>query len=123
MKMPYLGGALKGWTAPTAVLVLTKTVVDHQSVETPSEVTLDINWQPMPAVQVNRKPEEQRTWQWWTLTVKGPHALLKIDDVVTIGDLSFRIQSGVKDWRTSGVTVYEAIEGFTPNPAVPEPST
>lgn len=112
MKMPYLGNTLKGWTTPTAVKLITKTVVAHQVVQTPSNVTLNLNYQPMPPAQVNRKPEEQRTWKWWILTIKSPSVLLKTDDQISIGGYDFRIQSAA-DWRTSGVATYEAIEDFT----------
>jgi hypothetical protein len=112
MRVPYLGSAVKGWTRPVVCKVITKTVVDHEVVETPSTVTLDINYQPMPAAQVNRKPEEQRTWKWWTLIVKNPKITLKVDDTVAIGSLKFRIQS-FSDWTTSGFSGYEAIEDFT----------
>lgn len=122
MRVPYLAGALKGWTRPLQVLVLTRSVVDHQVVETPVLITLDINYQPMPAATVNRKPEEQRTWKWWTLLVKEPNTTLKTDDIITIGPLTFRIQSS-NDWTTSGFSAYEAIEDFTPPPVVPVPST
>ncbi len=120
MKTPYLGGALKGWTAKIPVLIVTKTVVDHQVTEIPVQAVLDINYQPMPASQVNRKPEEQRTWLWWTFIIKGkvPSTLLKVDDVVTIGTKIFRVQSGLHDWTTSGFSICEAIEDFTPPPAV-----
>ena len=121
MRVPYLAGALKGWTRPIVCLVVVKSVVDHQVVETPSQITLDINYQPMPASQVNRKPEEQRTWKWWTLIIKNPTIQLKVDDVVTIGSLTFRFQSGLSYWTTSGFSVCEAIEDFTPPPAVPVP--
>jgi hypothetical protein len=123
MRVPYLGNAIKGWTKPIACLVVVKTVVDHEVVETPSEITLNINYQPMPSVQVSRKPEEQRTWKWWTFIIKNPTIQLKIDDVVTIGSLTFRVQSGLSDWTTSGFSTCEAIEDFTPPPVVPVPST
>lgn len=111
---------MKGWTAKIPVLIVTKTVVDHQVTETPVNAVLDINYQPMPASQVNRKPEEQRTWLWWTFIIKGrvPSTLLKVDDVVTIGTKTFRVQSGLRDWTTSGFSICEAIEDFTPPPAV-----
>lgn len=122
MKVPYLGGAVKGWTRPIVCLLVVKTVVDHQVVETPSTVTLDINYQPMPAAQVNRKPEEQRTWKWWTLIIKNPTIMLEVDDVLTIDSYTFRIQS-FSNWTTSGFSGAEAIEDFTPPPTVPVPST
>lgn len=122
MRVPYLGGAVKGWTRKIECLLVTKTVVDHEVVETLSKVTIDINYQPMPTAQVNRKPEEQRTWRWWNLIIKNPTIMLEVDDVLTIDSLTFRVQS-FSNWTTSGFSTCEAIEDFTPAPVVPVPST
>lgn len=120
MKVPYIAGALKGWTAPLSVTFIVKTVVDHQVTETPTTATVDINYQPMPPAQVDRKPAEQRTWIWWTLIIMGQTPLLKTDDIVVVGAYNFRIQNA-RDWTTSGASVYEAIQDFQDPP--PEPST
>jgi hypothetical protein len=121
MRVPYLGGALKGWTAPTPVRDVTQTVVDHEVVEIATDLTLDMNAQPMPPSQVNRKPEEQRTWLWWTFIIRGsvPSTVLKVDSVVFLKGKTFRVQSGLRDWTTSGFSICEAIEDFTPPPSVP----
>lgn len=95
-----------------------KLVVDHKVVEVPTEVILDMNYQPMPPQEVMRKPEEQRSWKWWTLIIRSKNQLLKPDDVLTIGNLTFRIQSAGRDWTTSGFSIWEAIEDFTPPPVV-----
>jgi hypothetical protein len=112
VKPPYIEGALKGWTQKLTATVITKTVVDHRVVETAVTMVLDINYQPMPSTQVNRKPEEQRTWIWWTLIIKGKTPLLKTDDMVSLNGFNFRIQSGVRNIRTSGASIYEAIQDF-----------
>lgn len=93
------------------VTLMQKTVVDHQMVEVQTSLNVDINYQPMPPAQVNRKPEEQRTWRWWTLIIKGQAPILKTDDVVVIGAYAFRIQNA-RDWSTSGASIYEAIQSF-----------
>ena len=111
MPVPYMAGALRGWTRKTNVLVITQSVVNHQTVESSSPKTLDINFQPMPAAKVNRKPEEQRTWLWWSIIIKrGP--ILKTDDIIVrASGQRFRIQSA-NDWSESGFTKYEAIEDY-----------
>jgi hypothetical protein len=111
MKPPYIAGALKGWTAKLTVMFITKTVVDHRVQEVKTSAVVDINYQPMPPAQVARKPEEQRTWIWWTLIIKGQAPLLKTDDTVSVNGLNFRIQNA-RDWRTSGASIYEAIQDF-----------
>jgi hypothetical protein len=102
--------ALKGWTKKISVKLITQSIVNHLTVEAETDATLDINKQPMPARQVDRKPEEQRSWVWWNFIVKnGPY--LNTDDIVIISDIRYRIMKG-NDWRESGFTKYEAIEDY-----------
>ena len=112
MPVPYMGNTLKGWTRKTAVKIVTQSVVDFLTVEATADKTLNINFQPMPAYKVNRKPEDQRTWIWWSIIIKNPTIILKTDDIIirSTGQ-RFRIQSG-NDWRESGFSKYEAIEDY-----------
>ena len=82
MPVPYLGNALKGWVKDANIKIITQTVVDHETVETELDVSYLANFQPMPAAIVNRKPEEQRTWKWWSIIIKDKTVLLKTDDIV-----------------------------------------
>ena len=112
MPVPYLGNAIKGWTRVTPVKIVTQSVVDHETVESTTDATLDINFQPMPAFKVNRKPEEQRTWKWWSIIIKNPSVILKTDDIIIRpSGQRFRVQSG-NDWTESGFSKYEAIEDY-----------
>ena len=112
MPGPYMAGALKGWTKKTTIKVVTQTVVDFETVKTESSKVLDINFQPMPAATVNRKPPEQRTWTWWSIIIKNPTVLLKTDDIIIRpSGQRFKIQSG-KNWTESGFSKHEAIEDY-----------
>lgn len=109
MPVPYLAGALRGWTTATTVRLITKTVVNHKIVQTQTDTVLNINRQPVPSANVDEKPEEQRTWKWWAIIVQeGP--LLKTDDQIIIGGLRFLIKKA-SDWSESGFQKYECIEG------------
>lgn len=112
MPVPYLGNAMKGWTRKTDIKIVTQSIVDHQTTESTADANLDINFQPVPAFKVNRKPEEQRTWKWWSIIIKNPTVILKTDDIIIrpTGQ-RFRIQSG-NDWTESGFSKYEAIEDY-----------
>lgn len=113
MPVPYLGGALKGWVKSTDITIITQSVVDHETVEAETDVTYPANFQPMPAAKVNRKPEEQRTWKWWSLIITDRNLLLVTDDKIQDDSgKKFRIE-GANDWRTSGFTKYEAVEDYT----------
>lgn len=112
MPVPYLGNAIKGWTHITPVKIVTQSVVDFQTVEATADAKLDINFQPMPAWKVNRKPEEQRTWNWWSIIIRNNSVNLKTDDIIIRpSGQRFRIQSG-NDWTESGFSKYEAIEDY-----------
>ena len=112
MPVPYLGNAMKGWTRITAVKIVTQSVVNHQTIEATADATLDINFQPMPPAKVNRKPEEQRTWKWWSIIIKNATVNLKTDDIIIRpSGQRFRIMSG-NDWTKSGFSKNEAIEDY-----------
>lgn len=82
MPVPYLGNVLKGWAKKTKITVITQTVVDHETVESKSDNVYLANFQPMPAAKVNRKPEEQRTWKWWSVIIKDKTVLFSTDDII-----------------------------------------
>jgi len=112
MAVPYMKKAMKGWTKRIKCKRFVQSVVEHKTVDTLiDEPVLDINKQPVPAAIVNKKPEEQRTWVWWSLIVtKGTE--LNIDDIVEIQQQRFKIQVK-KNWSESGFRKYEAIEDYT----------
>ena len=113
MSIPYLGNALKGWVKDTNITIITQTVVDHETVETESTTTYPANFQPMPAAKVARKPEEQRTWKWWSVIIQDKTVLLSTDDIIqNDSGKKFRIEQA-NDWRESGFTKYEAVEDYT----------
>lgn len=113
MPVPYLGNALKGWVKKTDITIITQSVVDHETVETESSEVYQANFQPMPAAKVARKPEEQRTWKWWSVIVQDKTVLLSTDDIIqNDSGKKFRIEQA-NDWRESGFTKYEAVEDYT----------
>ena len=113
MTVPYLGNSMKGWVRTANISIVTQTVVNHETVETKTDVTYPVNFQPMPAAVVNRKPEEQRTWDWWSIIIPNKTLMLKTDDIIE-DDLGrrFRIEQA-NDWQESGFTKYEAVEDYT----------
>lgn len=112
MPVPYLAGAVKGWTRKTQVKIITQTVVDHEVVPVELDGKYNINLQPSPPATVNRKPEEQRTWKWWSIILRDKKVLLKTDDkMISPSGKVFKIQSAT-DWRPSGFSKYEAIEDY-----------
>lgn len=115
MPVPYMARTMRGWTKATTVIRITQSVVDHETTESRTEITLKANFQPMPARVVNRKPEDQRSWDWWSIIVtEGPY--LNTDEIIVKDNYEYRIESG-NDWSESGFQKYEAVRNYV------EPST
>ena len=79
---------------------------------TEADVNADVNFQPMPAAKVNRKPEEQRTWKWWSIIIRSRTLLFQTDDVIIDSTGQRFVIQSANDWRSSGFTKYEAIEDY-----------
>ena len=111
MPVPYMAQTMRGWTKKKTVKIITQTVADFETVEAETETTMQINMQPVPPAQVARKPEEQRTWKWWSLIVIKGQAL-STDDIIVIDGKNYRVQNN-SDWSESGFRKYEVIEDYT----------
>lgn len=112
MPVPYLGGALKGWTRKTNIKVVSQVILNHEVTNTEVLILYPANFQQVPPAKVARKPEEQRTWKWWSVIIRDRSLLLKTDDIIEDASGNrYKIESA-SDWRTSGFTKYEAIEDF-----------
>jgi hypothetical protein len=115
MSVPYLGNVLKGWMEKISVAIFTgQTVVNGETVDGTDPQILNMNLQPMPSMQVARKPEGDRAWDWWNIIIKdGPY--LKKGTVFSIDRDSvtetYRIEKA-NDWRKSGFSKYEAIKDY-----------
>ena len=110
MAIPNVGHVLNGWMKYRKVTTITQTVVNHQTVDTPSIAIVRMSIQPLPSQIVNRKPEQQRSWKWWSIWIKkGP--LYKIDDIITVDDIDYKI-GVINDWTEGGYQSYEAIEDY-----------
>jgi len=108
MPIPYMGGAFPGWTKKRAVKIITQSVVNYKTVETETDITLEIIAQPLPAAILAKKTEDERTWAWSLLKVKG-NTILKSGDKVDVGGVWLRIEKS-SNWSDAGFTSYEAIE-------------
>lgn len=115
MSVPYLGGALRGFTKKRTIKLITKTDVagGKTTLSVSDTETYQINIQPVPSRTVDRKPQSERSWKWWSIILKSSSVYLSngtrfVDEY----GIRYKIQSG-NDWRESGFTKYEAIEDYT----------
>lgn len=117
MAIPNMRGALRGWTKKQTVHVVTKTVVNHLVTQTASRITMNIMVQPLQPEKVNRKPEEQRSWKWYSIVTYSSDQVLKVDDIIVVNAIRYRIDS-IQPWDEAGYRRYEATEDYTgSNPA------
>lgn len=112
MPIPNVSRALRGWTKPQSVRIVTKTVVNHIIQQTAEVITLDMMLQPLQPEKLRRKPEEQRSWKWYSILVKASGRELKPDDQIVIDGIAYRIDSR-QPWTDAGYRRYEATEDYT----------
>lgn len=112
MSIPTVSGAFRGWTKRRTVRIVTKAVVNHVIKQTAEIVTMDIMISPLRPEEVNRKPEEQRAWKWYSFLVKGNTRELPIDAQLVVGDLAYRIGAR-QPWTEAGYRRYHATEDYT----------
>jgi len=114
MAIPNVSGALRGWTKRQTVRVITKAVLNFVIQQTAIVYTFDINVQPLQPEKVNRKPEEQRAWKWFSITTKASNPILEIDSQIVVNGISYRIDS-INDWSDAGFRHYEATQDYAGN--------
>jgi uncharacterized repeat protein (TIGR02543 family) len=112
MAMPNVSGALTGWTKNKQVLIVTKSVVNNLVQQIAAVKIINMNIQPLQAWKVNRKPEEQRTWNWYSILVKVGQPQLEIDSIIIVDGIAYRIDS-IQPWSESGYVRYEATEDYS----------
>jgi|WetSurMetagenome_2_1015567.scaffolds.fasta_scaffold590590_2 hypothetical protein len=110
MPIPKVNGALRGWLKTYTLSRISKAVVNHLPVELFEDYSVKMNIQPMPAEKVNRKPEEQRAWIWYSIWM-NKNIELNIDDIVIIKSKQYKIQSKTR-WDDAGYYSFDATEDF-----------
>lgn len=106
MTFPAVDEAFAGWDLGLQFKIVTKTAVDGELVETPTET----KWfravlEPVLLRELKIKPEGQRAWQWYHLYSTE---VLDIDAIILDEkNKKYRVMS-TEDWSlTSGYTKYE----------------
>jgi hypothetical protein len=114
MAVPYLAGALKGFTKNRTIKIIAKTPAPggKRVYSVVAEDEYQINIQPTAARTVDRKPQEERSWSWWSIILKD-NTVYFANGTRFVDEYGkqYKIQSG-RDWRESGFTKYEAIEDY-----------
>jgi uncharacterized repeat protein (TIGR02543 family) len=112
MAIPNVSGALRGWLTKREVYLITKTVVNHLTVQSAEVLNIPMMLQPLQPSKLVRKPEEQRNWKWFEIVTKKSERLFKHDDKIWVDGIGFRIDS-VQPWTDAGYRRYEATEDYS----------
>ena len=118
MPVPNMKRTMRGWTERLSVKKITQSIVNFQKVETVDESVITGNLQPMKPETIDRKPEEQRGWIWWSLIQTGG-AQLDLDEKAEIDGTPFRVEAKT-NWSRSGFIKYELVEDWTGRAEVEE---
>lgn len=109
--MPNMASTLMGFEQSIQFQLITKTVSDHDVVET-SKVR-PVLWfegvlEPLNPRDLMVKPEGERKFKWWTLITD---MVLPVDSVVKDDrSLVYRVMSSA-DWSQAGYHQYQLVEG------------
>jgi len=110
LDLPDVSAAVMQFLQPVKIGIIQKQQINGLTQEIPCYVDTQATKQPFSAQQLEIKPEGQRGWRWFTL-----HALtnldLKLDDVIILGELSYRVMQKY-DYAEYGYYQYEIAEGF-----------
>jgi hypothetical protein len=109
--IPRVGHVLNGYLTKQKIKLVTSVVINHIPTEQMKTIEIELNYQPMPAEKIQRKPEEFRSWKWYNVWMKSS-IILKTNDIIFVNCMKFRIDSKT-DWSPAGYYEYEAIQDFT----------
>lgn len=109
--MPQIGAAFSGWQTKIALVVITQTIVDGLTVDTPKTITFNGVVQPLSAKQIALKPEGQRAWAWLQIHCFSGNLNLKNNDRIKFNERFYKVM-GVWDWSLDNYIEYHAVEDF-----------
>ena len=67
--LPNVSSAMKNWFQEISFIKIVKTVVNYRVQEVETTISFRGVWQPMGAQDLNIKPEGERDWAWYTLSL------------------------------------------------------
>jgi uncharacterized repeat protein (TIGR02543 family) len=115
--MPYVGHVLNGWVRSYKTYIVTQIIVDHVTQNVSTVKNMRLNLQPLSPEEIRRKPEEERSWKWFSVLVKSNEPDMKVDDLFSDGTNIYRIDS-VQPWNETGYRRYHATEYYDGSGAV-----
>jgi hypothetical protein len=109
--LPNLRNPVSKWGVNMQFVIITKTIVDGEVVETPTAIDFKGVIQNFSTTDLILKPEGQRDWAW-----KMVHSLtalaLKPDDIIVYNGIRYRVMK-MRDFSEYGYYEYHIISGYT----------
>lgn len=106
--LPQVQTVFLNWMESTQMKIIKPVVSDFEVQEDiQAIITFEAVVQPMKAREVQRKPENERTWRWFDMwsTTK-----VQIDTVIQSAEgIEYRVQ-GITDWSAGGFFKYDLTE-------------
>lgn len=106
--MPQVSSVFFNWTSPVQMKVISTLPVDFEAQDNVLDVvTFEAVVQAMRSKEIDRKPENERSWKWWDMwsTVSFPDNTVVQDP----DGLQFRIRK-TTDWSQAGFFHVEMTE-------------
>jgi hypothetical protein len=103
-----VSGALRGWMALRKYKIVTTEIINYRQVETEVEKVANMMIQPLPQQIVDKKPEGQRDWKYWTI---WSNAEFNLNDIIIVNNKRYKIKSK-QDWGEAKYYQYETIEDY-----------
>lgn len=108
--LPDVSDSLLEWFQPMNFIMIAKSDVAFQAIETPTTIAFRGVWQPLTGQQLYMKPEGQRAWKWF-MCHATQNLALDPDDVIGCRGVSYRVMSK-KDYTNYGYIEYHLVEDY-----------
>ncbi len=110
--LPDMSGTISGWFQNLTMTVVTKSVVNFETVEVLTPTDFMGVRQPLSPQRLAMKPEGQRKWRWEQIHC-WPSLALTPDDIIVFQGTRYRVMAK-KDYKEYGYLEYEIMEDFVP---------
>ena len=115
---PNMRSTMLGWMRPLTLGKVTQSTVDHQTMETYTQIRTMGVIQQLSAQQLALKPEGTRTWDWRMIDCT-PDVVLTTEDVILLPRagqvVRYRVMA-VGDFTQNGFAHYEIVNDYAAAP-------
>lgn len=110
-QMPNMANTLNGWEVPLTLEKITQSVVEGDAIKTTTKIDFYGVWQPLRDEQLQFKPDNLRSWEWYWIHAKSGSLNLKTQDKIIFQGKRFKVMA-VKDYSLNGFIEYEIVRDY-----------